>query len=316
MSEYEKCVFVSGGTGYVGTQVVKQLVESLPQSPWSAIEVLTRSAESEARVSSLGATPVRGDLLVADGAWQENVKRAAFLINCAQPTFGMDYDLRAKMEENLLAAIDTDRQQRAVFVYGSSYYGSSEKNQLMDESSPRNPIGVGPSMEPCVEALESAGASGLDYVAVYPGGIYGAGSWFLDSYVAAIRSKQVITLASPPPVWPYVHLLDCARAIVFMLTLDAQLLEQQGRHILVVDDQPMNMREFVSRVGEVMGRQPEIQEVNAADLRRMLPQVAFEYLTANMPHANRRLKELGFQLTYPQVGEGLASLNLDGIARH
>ena len=101
-----------------------------------------------------------------------------------------------------------------------------------------------------------------------------------------------------------------------MLTLDAQLLEQQGRHILVVDDQPMNMREFVSRVGEVMGRQPEIQEVNAADLRRMLPQVAFEYLTANMPHANRRLKELGFQLTYPQVGEGLASLNLDGIARH
>ena len=309
MSKSEQQVFVSGGTGYVGTQVVRLLVDGMSQSPWNAVEVLARSAESAARISSLGAIPIDGDLLV-EGQWQERVSKAAFVIHCAQPSFGVEYDLRVKMEENLLRALNTDRRQRAVFVYGSSYYGSSMDDQLMDESSPREPIGVGPSMEPCVKALESAGANGLDYVAVFPGGIYGGGSWFLDSYIAAIKANQAIVLASPPPVWPYIHLMDCARAIIFMLTVESQLLDDTGRHVIVVDDKPISMGEFVSLVGEQMGQLPELQGVDAAELRKNLPQVAFEYLTSSMPHSNARLKQLGFQLEYPGVREGLASLDL------
>jgi hypothetical protein len=61
-----------------------------------------------------------------------------------------------------------------------------------------------------------------------------------------------------------------------------------------------------------MGQMPEVQFVDAEELRKNLPQVAFEYLTSNMPHSNARLKALGFQLMYPGVKEGLASLDLSG----
>lgn len=312
MPDVEEYVFVSGGTGYVGSQVVQLLLEKMLQSPWDSVKVLTRSEESANKVLKQGAIPVSGDLLVADGDWQETAKKAAFVIHCAQPSFDVEYDLRVNMEKKLLDALDTDVVQRAVFVYGSSYFGTSEDDQLMDETTPRNPIGVGASMEPCIEALETAGANGLDYAAAFPGGIYGAGSWFLDSYVAAINSQQAIVLAASPPVWPYVHLMDCARAIVYLLTVESQLLEAKGRNVIVVDDQPITMHEFVSRVGEQMGQVPEVQFVDAEELRKNLPQVAFEYLTANMPHSNARLKELGFQLRYPRVKEGLASLDLAG----
>jgi hypothetical protein len=41
-----------------------------------------------------------------------------------------------------------------------------------------------------------------------------------------------------------------------------------------------------------------------------MPPMAAAYLCANMPHLNARLKRLGFELRYPRIEQGIASLDL------
>ena len=77
-----RSVFVVGGTGYIGTHVVRELVRTA--SPWHTVQVLTRSAASAAKASALGAEPVMGDLS-EPGAWCDAVRTAGFVVHCAQP---------------------------------------------------------------------------------------------------------------------------------------------------------------------------------------------------------------------------------------
>ena len=50
-------VFVTGGTGYIGSAVVSELVKAAHH-----VTGLARSAAKETELKNLGATPVRGDL--------------------------------------------------------------------------------------------------------------------------------------------------------------------------------------------------------------------------------------------------------------
>jgi hypothetical protein len=55
------------------------------------------------------------------------------------------------------------------FVYGSSYYGTSEGPTLIDEMTPPRPFGVGHHFVRCMAALEARRPDGLDIVAAFAG---------------------------------------------------------------------------------------------------------------------------------------------------
>jgi uncharacterized protein YbjT (DUF2867 family) len=109
-----RSVFVVGGTGYIGTQVVREVLRAA--APGQAVQVLTRSEASAARVRALGATPVMGNLS-EPGAWCDVVRMADFVVQCAQPSPRTeDYGIRVQQEAHLLDAIDPNRAVRCVFV--------------------------------------------------------------------------------------------------------------------------------------------------------------------------------------------------------
>ena len=60
-TEQQKRIFVTGGSGFVGSVVVEQAVRA-----GYAVRALSRGASSDARLQALGATPVRGDLSSVD----------------------------------------------------------------------------------------------------------------------------------------------------------------------------------------------------------------------------------------------------------
>jgi hypothetical protein len=67
---------------------------------------------------------------------------------------------------------------------------------------------------------------------------------------------------------------------------------------------------FIEEVARAAGRQAVLLRLDEATLRAKLPPVQASYLTADMPHSNRRLRQLGFACRYPTVREGLAALGL------
>jgi nucleoside-diphosphate-sugar epimerase len=193
-------------------------------------------------------------------------------------------------------------------VFGSSYYGETPGGARADETmSPRRPIGNGPIFEPCVEALRAAGARGLSWAAAFVGGVYGPGSWFLGMYADAIRRRAPVLVREPSPIWPYIHVDDCARAIEHLARIDDRRLAAEGREVIVVDDEPAPMVEFIERLADRMGEPAQIEKLAPEALRARVDPLTF-VLNTDMAHSNERLRRLGFACRYPHVREGLASL--------
>jgi nucleoside-diphosphate-sugar epimerase len=214
------------------------------------------------------------------------------------------------MDENLLRAVDPGRGSRVVYVCGSSYIGRAEDGEVLDESSPSRPFGTGPVFEAGLRALRLSGAQGLDYAVAFVGGVYGRRSWFVQAYLAALAAGEPIPVLDPAPRWPYVHVEDCARAIALLATADSEALAALGREIIVADDEPTRMDVFIEEVARAAGKPVTLRRLDEANLVLAVPSLTASYLTADMPHSNRRLRQLGFTCLYPTVREGMASLGL------
>lgn len=302
--------FVTGGTGFIGSQVVKHLVAGRGDGAWDEVCVLVRSEASAEKARGLGAEPVAGDLMDGAGAWREAARGARYVVHCAQPTGNEFLESRTEQELNLLGALDDAVTARAVFVFGSSYLGSGEGSALMDESVEPHPLGVGRYFEPGITAVEARGRGGLDCVVALPGGVYGMDTWFLKLILHLLAGRHPVLMCDPVPLWPYVHVDDCARALVHLLTVDRAKLDATGRRIIIAGGDPTPMDRFVAAVGNAVGRSPDIQRMPVPELYEKLPALMAQYLTANMPHSGARLRSLGFEARYPTVEEGVASLGL------
>jgi nucleoside-diphosphate-sugar epimerase len=141
--------------------------------------------------------------------------------------------------------------------------------------------------------------------------VYGRGSWFLEALLDSLHERAPVLVCDPVPLWPYIHVEDCARAIAALVVVDGAALERIGRDVILADDEPAAMDHFMERVGAAVGRAPVIVRKSAEALRALMPPRAAAYLCANMPHSNARLKRLGFELRYPRIEQGIASLDLN-----
>jgi nucleoside-diphosphate-sugar epimerase len=303
-----KSALVVGGTGYIGTCVVRELIRLA--SPWQTVRILTRSEASAAKASALGAEPVMGNLS-EPGAWCDVARTADFVVHCAQPSPRTeDYGIRVQQEANLLDALDANRSARCVFVYGSSYYGASDGPTPIDETTPPRPFGVGPYFARCIAEVEARRKQGLDIVAAFAGGVYGRGAWFVEALLDSLRKQAPVLVCDPAPLWPYIHVEDCARAIAALLVVERDALDRIGRDVILADDEPAAMDRFIELIGQAVGCAPVIVRRPADALRTMMSPITATYFCSNMPHSNARLRRLGVELKYPRIEDGIASLDL------
>ncbi len=305
-------LFVTGATGFVGSHLLRQLMHAADSRPWSTVKALVRDDTGAERARALGAEPVRGDLLDLSAELREVIAGARYVVHCADaPRRSPDYaEARARMDENLIGALSPQRLARVVYACGSSYFGVSENETPIDERTPSKPMGLGPSFEPGLRALRTARERGLDSVAAFVSGVYGPDSWFTRQYLQQLEQDQPILVLEPPPIWAYIHIEDCVRALEFLLTLDTAKLETAGRDVILADDTPVPMTTFIEELARATGKTARIERLELSALKERLPAFGLRYLTANLPYSNARLRGLGFQCKYPSVREGVPALGL------
>lgn len=112
---------VTGGTGFLGRAVVRLLV---PQA--ESVRVLVRRPEDDARIRSLGAEAIRGDVTRPDGL-QDLVRNADVIFHCAArvEVTGKWEDFRQTTIEGtrlLLAAALARQPRRFVYVSSAAVY--------------------------------------------------------------------------------------------------------------------------------------------------------------------------------------------------
>jgi nucleoside-diphosphate-sugar epimerase len=293
-------VFVAGGAGALGRQLVPQLVARGHQV------IATTTGPSKLGVlEQLGAHGVVVDGL--DGASVGEAVAAArpdaivheMQALAAKPDlkhmdrwFATTNRLRTEGTDHLLAAADAAGVSNVVAQSYAGWNGIREGGWVKTEDDPLD-LHSGTSAYPVMKAIQhvedavvKAGGTALRY-----GWLYGPGA--TDDLVAPIRKRQFPIVGGGPGHTSWVHLYDAASATVLAV-------EQQAKGVFnIVDDEPAPVSEWLSYLAEVAGAKPPMQ-VPTWLARIMAGKVAVALMTEGRAFSNAKAKqELGWELRYP-----------------
>lgn len=311
-----KRLFVTGGTGFIGTRFVALALEAGCQ-----VRVLTRNARAAERWKHAGVTAVQGDLLTP-GPWQEEAAASDGVVHLAQPlTFGARVthqraeayrEQRLRMDSLLLDSLKPGTVRRVLYVGGTSYYGDQGSQLVTEDATPR-PTGWGPYIAPAIESLPRHLERGLPLVETYPGSVYGLGSWFVEYALVPLKTgkrlfglKETLTHHMSP-----IHVEDCARALLHLLEHG-----EVGRRYFVVDDRPATFGDLTRVAAEALGVSYRKLLVPRWLCRLLLGPVLTDSLTSEARLSNARLHGTGFQFLYPTIREGVPALVRQWLESH
>ncbi len=265
-------VFVTGGTGFIGGEVVRQL-----RARGEEVVCLARSAEKGAKVSALGCQLVSGDL-GDEAALRTGMEGCDAVIHAAAMyEVGIPAKQRPTMWEANVAGTERvmrvaleAKVPRIVYVSTVGVFGDTHK-QVVDETYENPETGFTSYYEETkLEAHKIVdrmiAEQGLPAVIVQPGGVYGPGD---TSQVAGLLEEF---FAGKLPLLPFpelgiclTHVEDIAGGI--LLALDKGQLGET----YVISGPVTTMREAIDLVAKVSGRKPPRGTLPAGLMKALTP---------------------------------------------
>ena len=298
-------VFVAGGAGAVGRQLVPQLV-----ARGHEVTATTTGPGKLGLLRQLGA-----DAVVMDGLDAASVAAA---VAAARPDaivhemtaitgkpdikhmdrwFATTNRLRTEGTDHLLAAAEATGVSNVVAQSYASWNGIRTGGWVKTEEDPLDPL-TGTAAQPVMQAVQhledavvKAGGAALRY-----GGLYGPG--VIHDQVELLRKRQFPLVGGGTGYSSLVHLDDAASATVLAV-------EQQAKGVFnIVDDEPAPAREWLPYLAACAGVKPPMRVPKW--LARMLAgDVAVTMMTEGRGFSNAKAKrELGWELRYPSWRQG------------
>lgn len=280
-------VFITGGTGYVGSAIVRALVQA-----GHRVTGLVRSPEKEAALRGLGATPVRGDLkepstYVDVAAAHEAAIHAAFEYGDR----GTDVDRMAV--ETLLAAARAGAGPRSV-VYTSGVWvlGNTGERPVDEDASTARaaPVVV---WRPRHERLVlDAGSDQLATAVIRPGMVYGGKGGLVSRFFAsAVEEGAAVFVGRGANRWSLVHRDDLAH-------LYRLVLEKRARGVFHgVDGAPVAVAHVARAASQAVGKSGATRGIPLEEARRRMGPMA-DALCLDQVVATRRSAEFGWKPKY------------------
>jgi dihydroflavonol-4-reductase len=211
-------VFVTGGTGFIGSQVVTRLL-----ARGYGVRGLVRSAASGERLRALGATAVPGDLHDRE-ALRHGMSGCAGLIHVAaayefwSPNRAEFRQTNAEGTRTVMeCALDTGTS-RVVLISSVVVFGRPAQSPITEET-PVGPVRFSEyartKYEGDLVAWRLRETRGLPLVVVYPGSVLGPGdSKASGQYIRNLVERRLPATMLDGCSFPFVHVVDVSEAIV------------------------------------------------------------------------------------------------------
>ncbi|MET0306483.1 MAG: NAD-dependent epimerase/dehydratase family protein [Solirubrobacterales bacterium] len=265
-------VFVTGGTGFIGGEVVRQLRER-----GDDVVCLARNPEKAAKLSALGCQVVSGDLGDAEALRSGMDGCDALIHAAAMYEVGIPAKQRPAMyqanvagTENVMKAALGAKVPRIVYVSTCGVFGNTH-GKVVDETY-EHPGKEFTSYyeETKLEAhrivKRMIADQGLPAIIVQPGGVYGPGD---TSQVADLLQEffagKLVLMPFPEFGICLTHVEDIAGGI--LLAID----KGKGGEIYVLSGPATTMREAIETVATATGRKAPKRAMPVALMKAMTP---------------------------------------------
>ncbi|MFS8201749.1 NAD-dependent epimerase/dehydratase family protein [Streptomyces sp. CWNU-52B] len=242
--------FVTGGSGFIGRALVRRLL-----GEGHTVRVLVRSEVSAAKVSALGAEPVRGEL-TDPATWQEAVVGSDVVFHLAAET-----DVTADRERHELvsvrgtrAAVDAARHARVPrFVHCGSEAALLAGDPLVevDETAPLRPDSEAAycAVKAVAERIVlDANTPEFATVSIRPRFVWGPDSILVDGLVAAAKAGRFAWIDGGRHTTDVTFVENAVEGLVL-----GWLRGRPGEAYFVTDRHRVDLREFMETLFEIHG---------------------------------------------------------------
>jgi nucleoside-diphosphate-sugar epimerase len=197
------CVFVLGGTGSIGSAVVRELVRRGHQ-----VHGLARSDASAKKLAALGATPLPGDIASPE-RWAGTLPQVDAIIHSACDFSAAMGEIDRRLLDALLPRLAAQpKKPRFIYTGGCWLFGATG-DDVATEATPFHPLPAFAWMAPNLQRMLDA--PGIDGIVIHPAMVYEpCGGVFLRFARDAVERDAIRVVESETVRWPLVHSEDLA----------------------------------------------------------------------------------------------------------
>jgi uncharacterized protein (TIGR01777 family) len=294
--------FIIGGTGFVGSFLIKFILEQ-----GEHVTALVRD-EAKIKTRSSKLELIHGDPL-KEGEWQKQMALSDVIINLVGSPIMTDWTDKAKKTilssrvdstTNVVNALKDTQARTFICANAVGYFGSRGDELIDDYSSP----GKNFLADVCVKwqsAAVDAEKFGHRVVVTRFSAVLGPGGGALAEMMPIFKLGLGGRLGSGKQWFPWVHIFDLVRAIYFI----SQKKEIRGP-VNVCSPKPVTNAHFTKALAKAVKR-PALLAVPGFALRIRFGEVANMLLTGQrcIP---KKLHDAGFEFKFEDIESALANI--------
>lgn len=285
-------IFLTGGTGYIGSAVVDALVRG-----GHVVDALVRNTEKAAQVRARGGRPVIGDLAMPE-SFADALAAADGVILTAFEYSGRGAQLDAAAID---AALSHGRPGK-LLIYTSGIWVLGPTPSPADESAPVNPI-EHVAFRPAHERRVLDGAdAGLRTIVVRPGIVYGSSSGIVGDLFKDAVNGLVRIIGNGDNHWPLVYDRDLGDLYLRLVN------HPDAAGVFHANDEgDERVNDIVATIGEQTPIRPSIRRIPLGEARQKLGTYA-EALSLDQKLRSPRARALGWQPSLRSVAGNVPRL--------
>ena len=295
-------IFVSGGTGFVGTSLARYFLDM------GHTVMATGASSAHTSISHENFRYISADT-TEKGPWQDLLKDVDALINLAGRTIFNRWSERYKKQiynsrilttRNLVEAMPDDKEVVLCSTSAVGYYGDRAEEILTEEAFPGNDFLATVSIDWEKEAF-LAEKKGARVAVMRFGVVLGKNGGALAKMIPAFKSFAGGPIGSGKQWFPWIHLEDLISAVTFIIKNQ----DIKGP-VNFCAPNPVRNRDFAKALGRILGR-PSFMRAPSFMIRTLMGEMGSIVMSSQRVVPDKLLKN-GFEFQYPDVEKALNNL--------